>query len=165
VLFLYAANPTHKKLIVFLQYILKGGLFGPRPTFGNRSLRNRPVKNFMIVDDSSVIRKVARQILEATGFACTEAENGRTALDQCETALPECILLDWNMPVMNGLDFVRALRQMPDGQKPVVVFCTKENDMQHIREAMDAGANEYIMKPFDADVIRSKLEQLGIIET
>lgn len=122
------------------------------------------MKTCLIVDDSRVIRKVARQIFESLGFACEEAENGRVALDQCAKKLPDLILLDWNMPVMNGMEFMLALRKLPNGQQTIVVFCTTENDLTHIQEAMVAGANEYIMKPFDADIIRGKLEQLGLIE-
>jgi len=123
------------------------------------------MKTCLIVDDSRVIRKVARQIFEALGFACDEAENGQIALDACKAKLPQFILLDWNMPVMNGLEFVKALRQVPGGDKPMVVFCTTENDLAHIQEALSAGANEYIMKPFDADIVRGKLSQLGLIDS
>ncbi|MDR3423975.1 MAG: response regulator [Alphaproteobacteria bacterium] len=123
------------------------------------------MKTCLIVDDSRVIRKVARQIFEAIGYACEEAEDGRKALDACTAKLPDFVLLDWNMPVLNGLEFLRALRLLPGGDKPNVVFCTTENDLSHIQEALGAGANEYIMKPFDADIIRGKLEQLGLIES
>lgn len=123
------------------------------------------MKTCLIVDDSRVIRKVARQIFEALGFACEEAEHGQLALDACVKKMPDVILLDWNMPVMDGMEFLRALRKLPNGGESVVVFCTTENDMKHIQEAMTNGANEYIMKPFDADIVRSKLSQLGVIET
>jgi two-component system chemotaxis response regulator CheY len=123
------------------------------------------MKTCLLVDDSRVVRKVARQIFESMGYICEEAENGQVALDSCKAKLPDFVLLDWNMPVMNGLDFVLGLRVMQDGDKPMVVFCTTENDLNHIQQALAAGANEYIMKPFDADIIRGKLEQLGLIET
>ncbi|MDD3288974.1 MAG: response regulator [Alphaproteobacteria bacterium] len=123
------------------------------------------MKSCLIVDDSRVIRKVARQIFEAAGFACEEAEDGQKALLASEKSLPDFVLLDWNMPVMSGLEYLKALRQLPGGMGPVVVFCTTENDMKHIQEALMAGANEYIMKPFDADIIRSKLIQLGFVES
>ena len=122
------------------------------------------MKTCLIVDDSRVIRKVARQIFEAIGYTCSEAENGQVALDSCKASFPDFVLLDWNMPVMSGLEYTRALRQLPGGDKPTVVFCTTENDLAHIQEALSAGANEYIMKPFDADIIRGKLEQLGMNE-
>jgi two-component system, chemotaxis family, chemotaxis protein CheY len=122
------------------------------------------MKSCLIVDDSRVIRKVARQIFEALQFACEEAENGQLAVDACQKKLPDFVLLDWNMPVMDGLQFLQNLRKMPGGDKPVVVFCTTENDLAHIQEAMSSGANEYIMKPFDADIIRGKLTHLGLLD-
>ncbi|HEU0118001.1 MAG TPA: response regulator [Alphaproteobacteria bacterium] len=121
------------------------------------------MKSCLIVDDSRVIRKVARQIFESIGFSCEEAENGEAALTQCRTALPDFILLDWQMPVMDGMAFIQALRKEPNGEKPLVVFCTNETDIAHITQALDAGANEYIMKPFDSDIIRGKLELLDLI--
>lgn len=106
---------------------------------------------------------VARKILEQLEFAIDEAADGKAAVEACEKHMPDAILLDWNMPVMNGIEFLRALRQMPGGDKPVVVFCTTENEMSRIQEALMAGANEYIMKPFDSDIIQSKFEQVGLI--
>ena len=121
------------------------------------------MKTCLIVDDSRVIRMVARRILEDLDFEIQEAVDGKSALDQCHDGMPDVVLLDWNMPVMNGIDFLRALRQTLGGDKPVVVFCTTETDMDHIREAISAGANEYIMKPFDSDIIQAKFAQAGII--
>lgn len=117
----------------------------------------------LVVDDSRVVRKVARRILEDSGFIVEEAENGQLALDACRRHLPDSILLDWNMPVMNGIDFLRQLRQEPGGGEPVVVFCTVENDIEHIRLALDTGANEYIMKPFDGDIIAAKFAEAGLL--
>ena len=77
--------------------------------------------------------------------------------------MPEAILLDWNMPVMDGFDFLRALRAMPSGDKPKVVFCTTENDLAHIARAMHAGADEYIMKPFDKEIVEAKFQEVGLI--
>ncbi|MBU0726079.1 MAG: response regulator [Alphaproteobacteria bacterium] len=121
------------------------------------------MKSCLIVDDSRVVRMVARKILEQLEFAIDEAADGKAAVEACEKHMPDAILLDWNMPVMNGIEFLRALRQMPGGDKPVVVFCTTENEMSRIQEALMAGANEYIMKPFDSDIIQSKFEQVGLI--
>jgi two-component system chemotaxis response regulator CheY len=121
------------------------------------------MKSCLIVDDSKVVRMVARKILEGLNFAIEEADNGQTAMDQCQKRMPDAILLDWNMPVMSGIDFLRNLRKMNGGQTPVVVFCTTENDIQHIQEAISAGANEYIMKPFDSEIIESKFAQVGLI--
>ncbi len=121
------------------------------------------MKRCLIVDDSSVIRKVARRILENFGFTVIEASDGRQALDTCTKEMPDAILLDWNMPVMDGFDFLRALRAMPSGDRPKVVFCTTENDLAHIARAMHAGADEYIMKPFDKEIVEAKFQEVGLI--
>ena len=111
------------------------------------------MKTCLVVDDSSVIRKVARRILEGLDFQIVEAEDGQEALEVCKRAMPEAVLLDWNMPVMDGYEFLGNLRRMPGGDAPKVVFCTTENDVAHIARALHAGANEYIMKPFDKDIV------------
>jgi len=119
----------------------------------------------LVVDDSRVVRKVARRIVEELGFSCDEAEDGQKAYDACAAKMPDAILLDWNMPVMSGIEFLERLRKMPGGDTPRVVFCTTENDMAHIQRAIAAGANEYIMKPFDSDIIQGKFAQIGLIDT
>lgn len=123
-------------------------------------------KTCLVVDDSGVVRKVVSRIMVEFGFSCFEAKDGQEAYDFCtqNEKMPECILLDWNMPVMNGLDFLKKLRKAKNGNNPIVILCTTENDMKHIITAMKAGANEYIMKPFDADIIKSKLIQCELIE-
>jgi len=121
------------------------------------------MKTCMIVDDSSVIRKVARRILEGLEFEVMEAEDGEQALELCRRQLPTAILLDWNMPRMDGYEFLRMLRRLPGGDGPKVVFCTTENDVAHIARALHAGANEYIMKPFDKDIVEAKLQEVGLI--
>ncbi|AMW35390.1 response regulator [Haematospirillum jordaniae] len=122
------------------------------------------MKSCLIVDDSKVIRMVAKKILQEMSFTTLEAEDGQGALDICRKELPDAILLDWNMPVMSGIDFLRELRRLPGGQKPVVVFCTTENDIAHIQEAIEAGANEYIMKPFDSEILQAKFSQVGLLD-
>ncbi len=117
----------------------------------------------LVVDDSKVVRKLEKRIMEDLGFTVSEAEDGQQALDMCRQKLPSLILLDWHMPVMSGIDFLKALRALPDGGKPQVIFCTTESEMNNIMIALEAGANEYVMKPFDADIIKLKLEQLGIM--
>ena len=120
------------------------------------------MKSCLVVDDSKVIRKVARHILETLQFKVDEAEDGREALRRCDASMPDVILLDWNMPVMGGMDFLRTLRQSPHANQPKVVFCTTENDLSHIRAAMEAGADEYVMKPFDRETIHAKLQIVGV---
>lgn len=121
------------------------------------------MKSCLVVDDSRVVRKVARRILEDLHFAIEEAADGKIAMEVCQRKMPDVVLLDWNMPVMNGIDFLRQLRRTPGGDAPVVVFCTTENDIQHIQEAIGAGANEYIMKPFDSDILQAKFAQVGLL--
>ena len=121
------------------------------------------MKTCLIVDDSSVIRKVARRILEGLDFQIVEAENGEEAVQTCQRQMPDAILLDWNMPKMDGYDFLRVLRRLPGGDGPKVVFCTTENDVAHIARALHAGANEYIMKPFDKDIVEAKFQEVGLI--
>ena len=121
------------------------------------------MKTCLVVDDSSVIRKVARRILEGLEFKIEEAEDGEQALESCRRQLPEAILLDWNMPVMDGYEFLRALRRLPGGDKPKVVLCPTENEIAQIARALHAGANEYIMKPFDKDIVEAKFHEVGLI--
>ncbi len=121
------------------------------------------MKSCLIVDDSKVVRMVARKILEGLNFEIFEAEDGQQALDACMQQMPNAVLLDWNMPVKSGLEFLQELRAMDSVEQPIVVFCTTENDMDHIQEAMAAGANEYIMKPFDSEIIESKFTQVGLL--
>jgi two-component system chemotaxis response regulator CheY len=115
-----------------------------------------------VVDDSRVIRKVARLILEDLGFEVAEAGDGMEALAWCRAAMPDAVLLDWNRPVMDGLDFLRRLRAESGGGGPKVLFCSVENSVDHIRRALEAGADEYVMKPFDGDIIAAKFDMAGL---
>lgn len=121
------------------------------------------MRTCLIVDDSRVVRKVAARIVRNMQFEVTEAADGSEALNMCRETMPEAILLDWTMPVMNGLDFLRALRRTPGGDQPVVVFCASENDPDRIAEAVRAGANEYVMKPFDSEILQSKFAEAGLV--
>jgi two-component system chemotaxis response regulator CheY len=122
------------------------------------------MRTCLVVDDSTVVRKIARRILEELGFQVIEAEDGDKALEVCKRQLPEAILLDWNMPVMDGYEFLGNLRRLPGGDAPKVVFCTTENDIDHISRALAAGANEYIMKPFDKEIISAKFAEVGLLQ-
>lgn len=117
----------------------------------------------LVVDDSKVIRKVNRRLVEEMGFDVEEAQNGAVALEMCRDDMPDVILLDWNMPVMDGLTFLRALRHAEGGQAPIVIFCTTESDLVHITDALAEGANEYIMKPFDKAILVAKFEEVGLM--
>jgi two-component system chemotaxis response regulator CheY len=118
----------------------------------------------LVVDDSRAIRKILAGTLKEVGFEVLEAENGREALQVLEaerTAVP-LILVDWEMPEMNGLDLLKRLRQNPQFASMVVVMVSAQADMDHIVEALEAGANEYVMKPFTKDILLGKLELTGI---
>lgn len=122
------------------------------------------MKDCLIVDDSAAVRSILKNIVLDLGFECREAENGQAAYQECAAQFPNVVLLDWNMPVMNGFDFLKKLRKLEGGKGPKVIFCTSETDVKQIRKAMDAGADEYVMKPFDADIIRSKFRLTGLLE-
>ncbi len=117
----------------------------------------------LIVDDSRIIRKVARRIVEALGFEVDEAADGADALAFCAATMPEIVLLDWNMPVMDGLTFLRRLRALPGGAAPKVLFCTIETRADRIAEALSAGADDYVMKPFDGEILQSKFAEVGAV--
>ena len=121
------------------------------------------MKTFLIVDDSKLMRMVAREIIQKFEFDIREAADGQLALDACLESMPDGILLDWNMPVMDGITFLRALRKVPNGDKPIVMFCTTENDLEFIQEGIDAGASEHIMKPFDLETITAKFKQVKLL--
>jgi two-component system, chemotaxis family, chemotaxis protein CheY len=120
------------------------------------------MKRCLIVDDSRVVRSVARRFIEAMGFAVDEADDGQPAVSACELRMPDVILLDWNMPVMTGIEFLRHLRARDEGKKPFVIMCTTEKDIDHIHEAITAGANEYIVKPFDQPTLSAKFGKAGL---
>lgn len=121
------------------------------------------MKHCLVVDDSAVIRKVACRILEGLPFRTSEAEDGKQALAVCESDMPDAVLVDWNMPVMDGYEFLKELRRMPAGRTPKVVFCTTENDVAHIARAMHAGADDYVMKPFDREILTAKFQDVGVV--
>ena len=117
----------------------------------------------LIVDDSRIIRKVARRIVEGLGYEVDEAADGAEALAYCVGAMPDVVLVDCNMPVMDGITFLRRLRTAPGGDRPKVLFCTIETRPERIAEALAAGADDYVMKPFDGEILQSKLTEVGAI--
>lgn len=116
------------------------------------------MRSCLIVDDSSVVRKVARRLLEDLDYIVDEAEDGQEAIEKCRKEMPDAILLDWNMPIMSGLEFLKLLRAYVGGEKPRVIYCTIENDVGAIALALKAGADDYMMKPFDRNVLISKFQ-------
>jgi two-component system chemotaxis response regulator CheY len=120
------------------------------------------MKRCLIVDDSSVIRKVARNILESMGYEVIEAENGQEALDRCRAVpAPDLVMLDWHLPVMGAMEFLAALRLMQAGRRPFILYCTTENDATDISRAFSAGADDYFMKPFDRASLVNKLTEIS----
>ncbi|HJT43686.1 MAG TPA: response regulator [Rhizomicrobium sp.] len=119
------------------------------------------MKHSLIVDDSRVVRTVVRRILEERSYTVAEAEDGMGGLRACREKMPDLIFLDWNLPSMKGLEFLKSVRGQQGGDHPIILFCTTESDQAEIAAAMAAGANDYVMKPFDAEAVRAKLESLG----
>jgi len=119
------------------------------------------VKTCLVVEESRVVRKVARRLLEDLGFAVAEAADGAEGLAWCAAMMPDVVLLEADLSLASGLDFLRRLRLEPGGFRPKVIFCSAETDLERIREALDAGAAEYIIKPFDSDIVAEKLALAG----
>jgi two-component system chemotaxis response regulator CheY len=115
----------------------------------------------LVVDDSRMIRKVARRIVESVGYSVVEAENGEEGLARCRAAMPHLVITDWNMPVMSGIEFVTALRAIPTERRPRVVFCTTNSGARDIHKGIEAGADEYVIKPFDDASLISRLQAIG----
>lgn len=118
----------------------------------------------LIVDDSKVVRKFIRNILENFQITPEEAEDGKDALSKCELTEFDVILLDWNMPIMDGFTFLKEFKAKYPNAITKIIFCTTENELSKIRDVLLNGANEYIMKPFDQEILRNKLIQTGIMK-
>ena len=118
----------------------------------------------LVVDDSRTIRMIIRRILVELGYEVCEASNGREALDvlKAEEAAVDLVLADWNMPEMNGLELVKQLRRIPEYLSMKVIMVTTETEIAQMVSALEAGANEYVMKPFTKDILKEKLELVGI---
>jgi len=113
------------------------------------------MKSCLVVDDSSVVRKVARRILEDLDYIVDEAEDGQEAFDKCRQEMPDAIILDSHMPIMGGIEFLKLLRAYVGGGVPRVIYCVTENEIGQIALAKKSGANEIMMKPFDRDILES----------
>ncbi len=122
------------------------------------------MKSCMILDDSSVIRKVAHRILENIGCNVVDASDGHEALLLCRERLPDAILVDWTMPGMSGIEFITAFRETfgTQTQNTALIYCTHEMDLVAMTKAKRAGATHFFMKPFDQKTFMDKLEEVGI---
>ncbi|MBB4197733.1 two-component system response regulator [Rhodoblastus sphagnicola] len=121
------------------------------------------MKQGLVVDDSAVIRRVTGRILELMGFGSTELDTGDKALDHCGAAMPDVILLDWNIPGLDGIELLRKLRRLPGSERVKIVYCATENDAMMIGRALRAGADDVLLKPFDLREVQEKFEDLGLI--
>jgi two-component system chemotaxis response regulator CheY len=122
------------------------------------------MKIFAIADDSPVIRKVTRRLVEDYGFVVVEASDGNSALSLCRTNMPDAILVDWEMPDMHGVDVVREIAAMPEAERCKIVFMTSEMLVPEMTRAKRAGAAGFLMKPFNRKILAAKLGELGLIE-
>jgi two-component system chemotaxis response regulator CheY len=117
----------------------------------------------LVVDDSRAIRSIIGKTVKDLGFECFEAGHGREALRRlAEVGRVDLILVDWNMPEMNGFDFLVEARATPAWKDTVIMMVTTETEMAQVQRALEAGANEYVMKPFTRDMLREKLQLVGL---
>ena len=121
------------------------------------------MKHCLIVDDSPVIRKVARRILENLEFQIEEAADGQQALEACRRRMPDAVLVDAGMPVMDGFDFLKALRRAPGGAAPKALLLNTDNDVAVMARAIHSGADDVLLKPFDRAQMTHKLEVAGLL--
>ena len=118
----------------------------------------------LIVDDSKAMRSIVGRIVKQVGFEILEASNGREGLEQLKShGDVDLILVDWNMPEMNGIEFLQAVRAQPGSAAFKMLMVTTASDLAHVETALEAGANEYLMKPFTKEAMVSKLQMLGIL--
>jgi two-component system, chemotaxis family, chemotaxis protein CheY len=120
----------------------------------------------LVVEDSSTIRKILCEYLRKMNIEPVEAADGREALDRLKgMPAPDLVLVDWNMPVMSGIDFIRAVRELHIYDPLPLIMVTTNSESDYLGTAMDAGANEYIQKPCTLDALREKLDLLGLLKT
>ena len=118
----------------------------------------------IIADDSKIIRMVLSKIFNNLGFSVLEAEDGEEVLTLCEKEEPSLIIMDWRLPIIDGIDVLYKIRGEYKFRQPRIIFCSSMIEPDRIREALDGGADDYLMKPFDEEIIVSKLKILGMIK-
>ena len=121
------------------------------------------MKTCLVIDDSRVIRKVARRILEDIGFNVLEAEDGAIGLEMCRARMPDAVIVDSMMPNLDGIGFMKTLRREARENAPAMMFCTTETEESHIVAARAAGAGTVLLKPFDKETLEGGLQRLGIL--
>ena len=120
-------------------------------------------KRTLVVDDSRVIRTIVGRALQELGFQFIEASNGQDGLEKlAQGELPAVVMIDWNMPELNGIEMVKTVRANPAWADVRLIMITSENEIERVQTALEAGADEYIMKPFTKEMIQEKLDILGI---
>ncbi len=117
----------------------------------------------LIADDSKVIRMLLSKIIFNLGFSVIEAEDGEDVVELTQLKEPDLIIMDWNLPVMEGIDALYKIRDMNLPRRPKVIFCSANSDLRRIKQALDGGADDYIIKPFDEDIVATKLTILGLL--
>ena len=117
----------------------------------------------LIADDSKVIRLLMSKIMNNLGFSVIEAEDGEDVVELAQTQTPDLIIMDWNLPVLDGIDALYKIKQLTRTQNIKVIFCSSSSDETKIHQAITGGADDYIIKPFDGDIIASKLTILGLL--
>jgi len=115
----------------------------------------------LVIEDTSITREILRILLTKLGFVVSDVPDAMVGLDLCAGGMPDLVLVDWNLPGIDGIEFVSRMRKLPGGASPKVVMCTIENDLTHIQRALANGADEYLMKPFNLEVLARKLDSLG----
>jgi two-component system chemotaxis response regulator CheY len=121
--------------------------------------------NVLVVDDSKTMRMILRKILLELGYQVSEAADGREALKvfAAERSTVKLVLTDWNMPVMNGFELLKEMRKDPELSSLIIIMITTETETEHMLAALEAGANEYVMKPFTKEILMEKLELVGLL--
>lgn len=117
----------------------------------------------LIADDSKVIRMILSKIMNNMKYDVIEAEDGEEVVELCETKEPDLIIMDTKLPILDGIDAMYKIREMQKIKQPKIIFCSSIADPERIREALDGGADDYIMKPFDEEIILSKMEILNLV--
>lgn len=117
----------------------------------------------IVADDSKIMRMLLSKIMENFGYSVAEAEDGEDLLEQCGRDMPDLVICDWQMPLIDGIDVLLKIRSDKKSKQPVFFFCSNIKDVNVIRQALDAGADDFIMRPFDEDIIASKLKIIKVL--